>query len=105
MADKTAQEVSKAAAKQKAKQEFKAAPTMHVKVYSPFKIYFDGPAQSISAVNDTGPFDILPQHHNFMTLLNQGDVIVRTERSQENLQINKGVMHVKADQVIVFLDV
>jgi F0F1-type ATP synthase epsilon subunit len=48
---------------------------MHVKVYAPFKVYFDGDALSISAVNDTGPFDILTKHHNFMTLINTGNVV------------------------------
>lgn len=79
--------------------------SMHIKVYAPFKTYFDGIALSISAVNDTGPFDILPKHHNFMTLLNEGDVIVRTERGEEKIPITHGIMHVKADDVIVFLDV
>ena len=79
--------------------------SMHVKVYAPFKVYFDGEATSISAVNDTGNFDILPQHHNFMTLLNEGDIIVRTEKGEEKVEINHGIMHVKADKVVVFLDV
>jgi F-type H+-transporting ATPase subunit epsilon len=79
--------------------------TMHVKVYSPFKTYFDGTAFSISAINRTGPFDILPKHHNFMTLLNPGDVVVRTDYTEEHIRISRGVMHVKADEVIVFLDV
>lgn len=105
MAKQTAQEVIAAAQKRDEKQQATAIPTMQVKVYSPFKVYFDGPAMSISAVNDTGPFDILPEHHNFMTLLNPCEVKVRTEKSEEKLQINKGIMHVKADQVIVFLDV
>lgn len=105
MAKQTAQQVTKEAQKRDAQKVQKSAPSMHVKVYSPFKVYFNGPAFSISAVNDTGPFDILPQHHNFMTLLNPCEVVVRTDRSQEKLQINKGIMHVKADQVIVFLDV
>lgn len=78
---------------------------MHVKVYAPFKTYFDGPAVSVSAVNDTGPFDILKRHHNFMTLVNQCDLIIRTENEEKRIQINRGVMHVKADRVIVFLDV
>lgn len=78
---------------------------MHVKVYAPFKVYFDGDATSISAVNDTGPFDILPRHHNFMTLLNTCDIIVRTDKGEEKVPIARGIMHVKADQVIVFLDV
>lgn len=78
---------------------------MHVKVYAPFKTYFDGEALSISAVNDTGPFDILPKHHNFMTLINEGDVIVRSDKGEEKVPIQRGIMHVKADEVIVFLDV
>jgi len=78
---------------------------MHVKVYAPFKVYFDGDALSISAVNDTGPFDILPQHHNFMTLINTCDIVVRTDKGEEKIPVQRGIMHVKADEVIVFLDV
>lgn len=81
------------------------ATSMKVKVYSPFKVYFDEDAQSISAVNDTGPFDILPQHHNFMTLLNPCDLAIRANDQIRKIRISRGVMHVKADQVIVFLDV
>lgn len=78
---------------------------MHVKVYAPFKVYFNGIATSISAVNDTGPFDVLAQHHRFMTILNTCDIIVRTDKSEEKIPILKGVMHVKEDEVVVFLDV
>lgn len=78
---------------------------MHVKVYSPFKIYFDEEAVSISASNETGPFDILPGHHNFMTLLNASDILVRSSRGDQKIHITRGIMHVKADQVTVFLDV
>ena len=81
------------------------AGKMHVKVYAPFKTYFDDIADSISAVNDTGPFDILPRHHNFMTLLSAGDIVVRTEKGEETVPITRGIMHVKADRAIVFLDV
>ncbi|MBI5357635.1 F0F1 ATP synthase subunit epsilon [Candidatus Saccharibacteria bacterium] len=79
--------------------------SINVKIYSPFKIYFDGPAKSISAENDTGPFDILPKHHNFMTLLNAGEVTVVREGGEQKYRIARGIMHVKKNQVIVFLDV
>lgn len=78
---------------------------IQVKVHAPYKIYFDGPALSVSAVNDTGPFDVLPGHHNFMTLLNQCDVVIRTEKEEQSIPISKGIMHVKANAVVVFLDV
>lgn len=80
-------------------------PMMHVKVYSPYKVYFDQSAFSISGVNATGPFDILPHHHNFITLLQACDLKLRTETGDPKVKIAGGVMHVKADQVTVFLDV
>ncbi len=78
---------------------------MNVKVYSPFQTYFDGPAYSISAINDTGPFDVLPKHHNFLTLLGACKLTIQTQQGERSIQISRGMMHVKADQVIVFLDV
>ena len=83
----------------------KALSTLKVKVYSPFQVYFDEPALSISGVNRTGPFDILPGHHNFISLLQPGQLSIRTANEERKIVINGGVMHVKADQVIVFLDV
>ena len=80
-------------------------PTMHIKVYSPFKTYFDDDGYSISAENETGPFDILPHHHNFMTLLNTCELVVRTPSTTRKIRISGGLMHVKADRVIVFLDI
>jgi len=78
---------------------------MHIKVYSPYKVYYDDDAQSISAVNTTGPFDILPKHHNFLTLLEPCDLVVRDKTHEQRIRISRGVMHVKADKVVVFLDV
>jgi hypothetical protein len=79
--------------------------SMEVKVHSPFKSYYDGLAFSISGVNATGPFDILPRHHNFITLLDPCELVVRSKQGDEKIQIGGGIMHVKADKVIVFLDV
>ncbi|NBU33133.1 hypothetical protein EB118_01505 [bacterium] len=79
---------------------------MHIKVYSPFHVYYDDKAKSISAINGTGPFDILPGHRNFITLVNACELVIRTVNDQEEkIKISRAVMHVKADEVRVFLDV
>lgn len=78
---------------------------MHIKVYSPFHTYFDDRAKSISALNDTGPFDILPGHRNFMTLVSACELVIRTKTGEEKIKIARAVMHVKADEVRLFLDV
>lgn len=110
MADEQAAPAAAAAeaAKPDAKPEKKAdggQPTMHIRVASPFTVYFNEEALSISAVNDTGPFDILPHHHNFITLLGECEIVVRKRVGESKIQISGGVMHVKADQVVVFLNV
>ena len=79
--------------------------SMNVKIHSPFKNYYDGDAFSISGENATGPFDILPRHHNFISLLNPCELTVRSPKGDEKIIIGGGLMHVKADKVIVFLDV
>jgi F0F1-type ATP synthase epsilon subunit len=80
---------------------------MMVKVYSPRKVFFNERAGSISAVNDTGPFDILPMHHHFITLLSPCDLVIRRldNKSEQHIKIIGGLMHVKADEVKVFLDI
>lgn len=81
-------------------------PAMRIKIYSPFKTYFDEDGYSLSGINATGPFDILPHHHNFMSLLIPGELTVRPIRGgEQRLRISGGLMHVKSDRVIVFLDI
>lgn len=78
---------------------------MDVKVYAPFKVYFEGKAHSVSAVNETGPFDVLPRHRNFLTMLLPCDLVVKTPYDTQTINIARGLMHVKADAVTVFLEV
>ena len=79
---------------------------MRVKVYAPFRVYYDGQAVSVSASNQVGPFDVLPHHRNFITLLEPGKVTIRMPDKEDFvLPITRGIMHVRADDVRVFLDV
>lgn len=81
-------------------------PTMQVKVYAPFQVYFEGEARSVSAVNDTGPFDILPHHKNFLCMLVPCQLTIQpVEGPTKTITIHRALMHVKADSVVVFMDV
>lgn len=101
-----AAEVTGANDKKSGKKEELDSRAIHVKVYSPYQTYFDDEAQSISAENDTGPFDILPKHHNFMTLVNACEVTIRLEGgTSKRIRISRGVLHVRSNKVTLFLDV
>jgi len=79
---------------------------LQVKVYAPFKTYFQGVAQSLSAANHTGPFDVLPGHHKFLTILSPCDIIIRQENQDEvKIPIKEGVLFTQQNKVSVFLDV
>ena len=80
-------------------------PTMEVKVYAPFKVHFEGEAYSLSAVNDVGPFDILPKHHNFLCMLVPCTLTIEAPAGHQSIRISRALMHVKADRVVVFVDV
>jgi F0F1-type ATP synthase epsilon subunit len=90
----------------KAAQTTTKTDLFYLKVYSPFKVYYEDNVNSISAINDTGPFDILAHHHNFITLLNSCNLVIRTVGKEDTIIIiSRGIMQVKTDRVIVFLDV
>ena len=80
-------------------------PTMQVKVYAPFKIYYEGQAYSITAVNESGPFDILPKHHNFLCMLVPCDLIIDTPTIKQTVKIARALMHVTGDKVTIYVDV
>lgn len=81
-------------------------PTISVKVYAPFQVYYEGEAFSISAENATGPFDILPRHHNFLCMLVPCQLKIATPtKGQKIIKINRALMHVHSNHVSVFVDV
>lgn len=86
-------------------QKPKGPLKIRVKVHSPFKVYFEDEALSVSAQNNTGTFDILPQHHKFITLLIPCDIVIRRTAEEKRIKITRGIMHVRDDYVNVFLDV
>lgn len=80
-------------------------PVMQVKVYAPFKIYFEGQAFSLSAVNAVGPFDVLPKHHKFLCMLVPCELKLTTPDGPKSIKISRALMHVANDNVVVFVDV
>lgn len=83
-----------------------AAGQLLVKIYTPFHTFFEGDAKSLTALNESGVFDILPGHHNFITMLLPCDVtIVNSDGEKEIIPILRGLLHIKQDKLIIFLDV
>lgn len=78
---------------------------LEVKLYSQFHVYFEGGAESVTALNKTGPFDILPGHANFFTLLTEGKVKIMSGGEPFEYSVSRGVAQVSDNKVKVFVDI
>jgi F0F1-type ATP synthase epsilon subunit len=85
--------------------KLKGKAKLKVKVISPTKTHFEGLAQSVSAYNKVGPFDILGDHANFFSLLSQGDVVVDTGFQKFTFPITQGIVKVHDNTVTLFIDI
>lgn len=78
---------------------------LSVKVISSNKTYFDGRAFAVSSVNKVGPFDVLPQHENFITLLKGKVVIRQLDGKKVEIPCENGLLEVSGNKVSVFLGI
>lgn len=78
---------------------------LNVMIRSSDKILFDGEAKTVSSVNDTGPFDILPFHANFISIIKSKISVKLNNGSRQDFPIDGGVMQVHENKVEVFLGI
>ena len=77
---------------------------LEVKVFSPYRTYYEGPAKSISAVNADGGFDVLPGHISFFSILSPGPVVVNPGTGATmKIPISHGIMHVRHNKSTLFV--
>lgn len=78
--------------------------TISIIARAPFHVYFEGEADSLSATNRIGPFDILPGHADFFSMLEPGDVIIETGKEPITFYISNGIITVQNNNVMLFVD-
>lgn len=83
----------------------KDAPALlQVIAREPFKVYYEGPAKIVSATNRVGRFDVLPGHADFFTVLSPGEVVIETEKETVNFAVSGGIVGVRDDEVMLFVN-
>ena len=66
--------------------------------------FFKGEAKTVSSVNDTGEFDVLSKHANFVTLIRGYLIVDKGLPTEKKFDIDSGVLASKTDAVDVYLD-
>jgi len=80
-------------------------PLLKVIARAPFKVYYEGNAESITATNKVGQFDILPDHAEFFSILEAGEVIIETATEPVSFQISNGIITVRDNEVLLFVNI
>ena len=83
----------------------KVHETFPLKIFSPFKVFFEGEALAMSAVNASGPFDILAKHEDFLTILTPCNIVVQTVNGKQEIPMEKAIVQVIKDRVWVFANI
>ncbi|KKS77250.1 MAG: hypothetical protein UV74_C0013G0020 [Candidatus Woesebacteria bacterium GW2011_GWB1_43_14] len=77
---------------------------LKVKVETRPETIYEGVAYSLSSINDVGKFDILPNHANFISIIQERLVIRKKDGSTHELPINQGILKASNNEVKVYLD-
>lgn len=78
---------------------------LYVRVISPDLIMFEGEAKAVSLTNDKGPFDILPGHENFISIIKNKVVIYDLNQQKKEMPIISAVIKVYQNQIDIFTGV
>ena len=72
---------------------------------APFIVYYEGEATAVSAANQVGPFDVLPGHADFFSVLEPGQVVIDLpEGDPVTFDINAGIITARGDEVHLFVN-
>jgi len=78
--------------------------SLKVVARSPFHVYYEGPARIVSAMNRIGKFDVLPGHADFFSVMTPGEVQIQTDTDTIKFDITGGIVGVRNDEVMLFVN-
>lgn len=78
---------------------------LKVTVKDPERTAFEGNAKAISSFNTTGPFDILPYHANFISIIKDTVIIHKEDGSQEKIALQEGIVKAHEDTIHILIGI
>jgi F0F1-type ATP synthase epsilon subunit len=78
---------------------------IHITVRNRERVFYDDEAIAITSYNAKGKFDVLAEHVNFISIINTGITIHKTDGTLQEFKISTGVMQVSKNTVTIFLGI
>ena len=80
-------------------------PTLTAVIRNKDKVIFSGQVYAITTINDKGPFDVLAEHENFISLIKDKVTIRNTPKEKTEIKIRDGILRVYRDKVYIYVNV
>jgi F0F1-type ATP synthase epsilon subunit len=81
------------------------ADLLTVRVNSPERVLWEGKAVWVSSKNSQGPFDILPFHSNFVSIIENEKIVINTGKELKEYTFPHSVMYVHSNSVYIYTNI
>ncbi len=81
-----------------------ASDRIHLLVRNRKQVLFDGDAKALTSKNDSGVFDVLPEHANFISVLKESITIHTLDGKKQDIPLHNGVIKVKDRGIRCYID-
>ena len=68
-------------------------------------LLFQGHADSVSSFNAKGPFDVLPQHANFISIIQKAVILHLKGKPDKRIDVQSGVLKVRDNNIEIYLGI
>lgn len=78
---------------------------LSVEIITPEELLYSGPATALSTKNSAGPLSLLPQHTNFISVIEEQISLHLPDGSQQRFQIDQGVLYCRENKVEIYVGI
>lgn len=77
---------------------------MKLEILTPDKKFYEGEVRSVTVPGTMGSFEVLKGHAPIISTLEDGKVIIRSDKNEETIFIKGGVVEVLNNNIIVLAE-
>lgn len=80
-------------------------PLLSVRISNPQRVIWEGEAEWVSSENTQGPFDVLPMHANFITIISNNEIRVKTKEKILAYTYPQSILYAHNNKVSVYTNI
>lgn len=75
---------------------------LNIEILTPTQTLYQGQAATLSSYNSTGPFDILPEHSHFISIIEK-EIVIRNTSEEKKFPIDVAVLRCFNNDIKIYI--